>query len=77
MYVIISGIKSEKTKNKIVNSLLDHFTEVTALGSTGNYQVKVNSYYNPNPVLSLKEVTDAITNLTPDHLANLKWKVTK
>jgi len=74
MYVIISGIKSEKTKNALLKSL--DWLDPKVTGSKGNYQIKVPAYAE-SPPEALKSVVRLITNLTPDHLANLKWKVQK
>lgn len=75
MYVIISGIKSEKTKNALLKSL--DWLDPKVTGSKGNYQIKVAPGVGENPVEALKFVIEEIRNLTPDHLANLKWKVQK
>lgn len=74
MHVIISGIKSEKTKNKIVKSL--NWLDLKVTGSKGNYQIRVEDTAD-SPVDALKFVVDDIRTLTPEHLSNLKWKVTK
>jgi len=75
MFVIITGIKSEKTRNAIAKSL--SWLEPKVTGSKGNYQVRVDPCEGDNPIYALKAVYGEITNLTPDHLANLKWKVQK
>lgn len=72
MWVTITGIKSEKTKNKIVKSL--NWLSLTITGSKGNYQIRVEDV-GENPVDALKFVVDAIRTLTPEHLSNLTWKV--
>ena len=52
------------------------WTEPKITGSRGNYQVRVSDVGN-HPAEALKYVYEEITNLTPDHLANLTWKVQK
>lgn len=78
MIVTITGIKSKKTLNKIEKAL--GWFEVRVSGSEGNYQVRVLTFPTPRritPIEALEMVYQMITNLTDDHKANLKWKVSK
>lgn len=74
MIVTITGIKSKKTLNKIEKAL--DWTDPRITGSVGNYQVKVDAGV-VDPVTAFEFIYRAITNLTDDHKANLKWKVSK
>ena len=72
MNVIITGIKSDKTKNMIFNRLNATYYPVVK-GHKGNYQIQVEVWL---PVKdALEEVYDMLTNLTDDHKSNLGWKV--
>lgn len=80
MIVTITGIKSKKTLNKIEKKLRWHCYVFRVTGSEGNYQVHVHTSPTPRritPVEALEIVYREITNLTDDHKANLKWKVSK
>lgn len=75
MWVTITGIKSEKTKNKIVKNFEGMNPKLLKVsGSTGNYQVRIATY-GANPAVTLTKVVNNIWNLTPEHMSNLTWKV--
>ena len=73
-FIIASGIKSTKTRKRLVKTLRGFFGESEVLENGDVWTVDMDYHFTPADALS--NVLKALTSFTPDHLSNLTWTVT-